>query len=207
MAVRAGEATRVDVTLSPGGTAVVGTISDAIGGPIEGAVVSAARRRGPLDQGQTSAATLTDRDGRYRLSLPPGSYGVAAEHDDYLRAATTIELAAAELTVDLRLVPGGVIEGVVKDVRVSVNASVSYGLFGWLGLESTAVRASVEVDDSLGRLELPVKLLSELLVRVAERFRPRVASEHAQTSLTPGSAWGSRPGPAARGGWRGCRWE
>ena len=114
--VRAGETARLDVTLAAGGTAVVGTISDAMGGPIEGAVVSAARRRGPLDQGQTSAATLTDRDGHYRLSLAPGSYGVAAEHDDYLRAATTIELAAAELTVDLRLVPGGVIEGVVKDV-------------------------------------------------------------------------------------------
>ena len=116
VAVRAGAATQLDITLTAGGTAVVGRVSDAMGGPIEGAVVTAARRRGPLDQGQTSAATLTDRDGRYRLSLAPGSYGLGAAHDDYLRAATSIELAGAELTVDLQLVPGGVVEGVVKDV-------------------------------------------------------------------------------------------
>jgi protocatechuate 3,4-dioxygenase beta subunit len=62
------------------------------------------------------AATLTDRDGRYRLTLAPGSYVVSGEREDYVRATADLEVADLDRTLDLRLVPAGVVEGIVKDV-------------------------------------------------------------------------------------------
>jgi hypothetical protein len=54
---------------------VVGTISDAIGGRSRRGGQRRAPR--PLDQ-PDQRRDAHRRDGRYRLSLPPGSYGVAA---------------------------------------------------------------------------------------------------------------------------------
>lgn len=49
--------------------------------------------------------------------------------------------------------------GVVEDVRVYVNASAIYGVISWLSLESYAVRASIEVPDEEGLLEMPVSVM------------------------------------------------
>jgi hypothetical protein len=113
--VAAGAAARVALTLTVGGHSVTGVVSDASGGPIEGATVTAARREA-LGAGDMIAATLTDRDGRYRLTLAPGSYVVSGEREDYVRATADLEVADLDRTLDLRLVPAGVVEGVVKDV-------------------------------------------------------------------------------------------
>ncbi len=51
--------------------------------------------------------------------------------------------------------------GVVEDVRVYVSASVIYGAFSWLGLEGYSARASIEVPDSAGALEMPAWVLYE----------------------------------------------
>ena len=50
-------------------------------------------------------------------------------------------------------------DGVVKDVQIKVRASLVYGAFSWLSLESNAMRASIEVDDSAGAIDLPVSVL------------------------------------------------
>jgi protocatechuate 3,4-dioxygenase beta subunit len=113
--VAAGAAARVALTLTVGGHSVTGVVSDASGGPIEGATVTAARREA-LGAGDMIAATLTDRDGRYRLTLAPGSYVVSGEREDYVRATADLEVADLDRTLDLRLVPAGVVEGIVKDV-------------------------------------------------------------------------------------------
>ncbi|MBK9034288.1 MAG: carboxypeptidase regulatory-like domain-containing protein [Myxococcales bacterium] len=190
VAVRAGETTRVDLTLTAGGATVSGTVTDAIGGPIEGAVVTAALRRGALDRGQIGAAALTDRDGRYRLSLAPGSYGIVADHDDYLSAATTLELATAPVTLDLRLVPGGVVEGVVKDVATGapVAGAVVRAMGDRLGvLESGGAHASMPTDAS-GRFRVAGLPPGSLGLRARVEADGRQGREAVQVSLGIGEA-------------------
>ena len=113
--VAAGATARVALTLTAGGHDVTGLVTDVSGGPIEGATVSATRRE-TLGRGEIVAAAFTDRDGRYRLTLAPGAYVVSGEREDYVRASANLELADGARTLDLRLVPAGVVEGVVKDV-------------------------------------------------------------------------------------------
>lgn len=64
--LRAGETHRLDFTLDKGGFALRGQVMDAQGGPIGGAIVSAAPRHGLLDGGDDGAAALTDDDGKWR---------------------------------------------------------------------------------------------------------------------------------------------
>lgn len=114
--VRAGATARVDLALAAGGTVVRGTVTDASAGPIEGATVTARIRQGWSGASSATAAALTDGEGRYALSLAPGPYQIAASHPEYVGASASLEVGTAEATLDLQLVPGGALEGVVKDV-------------------------------------------------------------------------------------------
>ena len=129
VAVTAGATTTVDVALAPGGQLVTGTVSDASGGAVEGATVTATPR-GTTGTAWVTAATVTDRDGHYRLGVAAGAYQIEAARDDYLPDSTSVTVADAPVTADLRLVPAGVIEGVVKDVATGApveGAEVSGG--------------------------------------------------------------------------------
>lgn len=113
--LRAGETARVELVLAAGGVTLRGTVSDASSGPIAGATVTASVRQGFFGDAPDGAAALTDDGGRYALTLAAGTYRVRASHAEYVGAAAAIELRDVEVIHDFRLVPGGVIEGVVKD--------------------------------------------------------------------------------------------
>ncbi|HTR49268.1 MAG TPA: carboxypeptidase regulatory-like domain-containing protein [Kofleriaceae bacterium] len=115
LAVGSGEhKTGVDLALAAGGTLVSGTISDVGGGTIAGARVAATEQSlRAFTSHAAPALALSDARGHYELSLPDGSYQLAAGHDDYTQSSRSIELAGKPLVIDFALVPGGRIRGQV----------------------------------------------------------------------------------------------
>jgi hypothetical protein len=113
--LRGGETTKVDLVLAKGGVTLRGTVTDALTGPIAGAVVSAATHDGFFGTRSDGAAAMTDGSGRYVMTLASGAYRVRASHAEYVGSGAQVELRDSEVVQDFRLVPGGVIEGVVKD--------------------------------------------------------------------------------------------
>ena len=87
--------------------AIDGTVTDAAGSPVPGVTIAAIRERiahGILtydytDDGShpTSAPTVTDREGHYRIgSLPEGTYAVLALHDRLQTTTTPAALVAVD---------------------------------------------------------------------------------------------------------------
>lgn len=100
-----------------------------------------------------------------------GGYGVNTCFDADGDGNTTLdetalrwEWAPSELDEDALLEEARALNqdgGVIKDVRVYVNASLIYGAFSWLGLEGYSARATLEVNDGAGALEVPAWVLYE----------------------------------------------
>jgi hypothetical protein len=113
----AGADDAVAIALEPGGRPLTGTVSDASGGPVAAARVGAVRigvdgrARGAI------ATTLTASDGTYRLTVGEGHTIVSVASADYAPQARAIEVGPEGATADFALVPGGVIEGVVRDAQ------------------------------------------------------------------------------------------
>ena len=97
----------LDLALSAGGRQLSGTVNDVGGGPVVGALVTA--------RGIRTAGTFTDDDGKFRLTLPDGAYTVRAAEPDYEPAETHATLAGDSVEVELSLVPGATLAGVVLD--------------------------------------------------------------------------------------------
>jgi hypothetical protein len=96
----------VDIVLEKGGARVNGSVVDATGGPVAHARVRAIRLQSP----RLSLDLVTDADGHFELWVQPGFIALSAEAEGYARA---IQRTTAPTEVELRLVPGGSIEGVV----------------------------------------------------------------------------------------------
>jgi hypothetical protein len=105
----AGADDKVAIKLASGGRLLTGTVSDTTGGPIAGARIDAARLTRLARLGDAVSTTLTGPDGKYRLSV--------AASPDYAPQSRTVEVGPAGAVADFSLVPGGVIEGVVRDDR------------------------------------------------------------------------------------------
>ena len=63
--------------------------------------------------GHADLVTTTKADGTYEMTLPDGSFSLAATHDDYTQSHKRIELAGKPITVDFSLIPGAVLRGQV----------------------------------------------------------------------------------------------
>lgn len=105
----------ITLTLTPGGQPLRGTISDATGGALEGALVRvtplsgiAALRR--LD----GFASLSSDDGAYAIHVAPGRYRVDVSHPDYAPEHRAVDVGPGAQSQDFALVPMGVIEGIVR---------------------------------------------------------------------------------------------
>jgi len=113
----AGEDGAVELVLGGGGRTLSGTVSDTSGGPIAGARVDAARLDNHVRPSDAVASALTGADGKYQLTVAEGQLLVAARSADYAPQARYVELGPNGAVADFALVPGGVIEGVVRDER------------------------------------------------------------------------------------------
>jgi protocatechuate 3,4-dioxygenase beta subunit len=92
-------------------------VSDATGGPIAGARIDAARLSSFAEPGDAVATATTAADGKYRMTVAEGALQVAASSPDYAPQARRVEVGPAGAVADFALVPGGVIEGLVRDER------------------------------------------------------------------------------------------
>lgn len=88
------------------GRALHGTVTDASGGAVAGAHIEAGEAR-----------ALTNADGTYAMLVKEGTLLVAASSPDYAPQARYVVVGATGATADFALVPGGVIEGIVRDEK------------------------------------------------------------------------------------------
>jgi hypothetical protein len=109
------------ITLELGGVELSGTVVDATGGAIAGALVAAesvpsveavASRRVEGALARLHAATLSDSSGAFRVRVPPGPLVVSAQADAYSRASLRLEPPFSDVT--LVLAPGSEIVGRVR---------------------------------------------------------------------------------------------
>lgn len=113
--LHAGEVLDVELELAAGGRTLSGTVTDASGGPIAGARIDAAKLGAVAQRSDAVASTLTGDDGRYTLTVAEGQLLVAASEPSYAPQSRYVEVGSAGAKADFQLVPGGVIEGVVRD--------------------------------------------------------------------------------------------
>ena len=117
-----------NLTLTAGGHAVRGVVSDVGGGPVGGALVSITR----LDDGnvirldRTPAGVMTDDEGRFATTLPDGTYMAAASHPEYVQLEDMFEVDGGPRAVDFALTPAATVEGVVlaRDTGEAVAGAI-----------------------------------------------------------------------------------
>ncbi len=119
LAVVTGRADRVKLVLAFGGQTLTGTVTDMTGGVIAGARVDAARLHLNAKAGSEIAVAFSDNAGRYKLAVGTGEVFVAATHPEYVSQTRYVDLGVGGATTNFALVPGGAIEGVVRDVQTN----------------------------------------------------------------------------------------
>src|SRR5215470_8955005 len=146
---------RLAIKLAPGGRTLTGTVSDATGGPIAGARIDAARLSSFAEASDAIATATTGADGKYRMTVAEGALQVAASSPDYAPQARRVEVGPTGAVADFALVPGGVIEGVVRDERSHepvAGASVLARRGAAMLLAETGARRAVTGSDGRFRL-------------------------------------------------------
>ncbi len=98
--------------------AVTGTVKDADGKPVAGALVTAlAEGKGtPGKGGKAVTQAAVAADGTYRIGLPAGKWDLVASADGRLRVMTTVDLTAGPATADLAMGGQGVPALQVREV-------------------------------------------------------------------------------------------
>lgn len=114
-ALAAGETVRIELTLALGGRTLSGVVTDASGGPIAGARIDAAKLGPMVRPVDAVASAITAADGKYTLTVAEGQLLVAASEPSYAPQSRFVDVGADGATASFSLVPGGVIEGVVRD--------------------------------------------------------------------------------------------
>ncbi len=122
----AGAAVDLALTLVVGGRNLTGVVTDATGGPVAGARIDAARLGGMMRPGRAVATTLTGADGRYALSVAEGQIMVEVASADYAAQSRYVEVGPTGATADFQLVPGGAIEGIVRDAQTKQVVAGAY---------------------------------------------------------------------------------
>ncbi len=123
----------VRVEMEPGAT-VAGRVTDALGRPVEDAMVMVSEAGSFFSFGSMST---TDGEGRYRLTgVPPGRQSVTARHDDYQTTTRELEVELGDNQLDLLFEGGATISGrVVSDSGEPVVGAavelVSHSVTGW----------------------------------------------------------------------------
>lgn len=108
LSVVGGQLADVDVMLSAGGALVTGTITDDEHKPIAGARVLA-----HAEVGEETLIAISGSDGRYRLGVLPGSYGLEVTHEDYCRAWHDVTAGDEPSSQNVVLMLAGTVRGQV----------------------------------------------------------------------------------------------
>ncbi len=119
LAVAAARDDRVQLVLAAGGQTLTGTVTDMTGGVIAGARIDAAQLHLNAKVGRAISVAFSDHEGRYKLAVGAGAILVAASHPEYASQSRYVDLGSGGATADFALVPGGAIEGVVRDSQTN----------------------------------------------------------------------------------------
>jgi hypothetical protein len=114
--VRSGTTTNVGVVRLPRTTVVHGTVSDATGSPIGGAVVSA-RAAAAIPFAAPADEVVTNAVGAFDLAgVSPGMVEITVRHPDYAEAVAGLAVQVGQEAAPLRitLARGGRLEGLVR---------------------------------------------------------------------------------------------
>ncbi|MBC8074398.1 MAG: carboxypeptidase regulatory-like domain-containing protein, partial [Deltaproteobacteria bacterium] len=137
----------VDLTLRPGGAAVRGTVVDATGGAIEGALVRPGRE-------VTAVFTRSDAEGRFTLWLDGSdSPELSASVEGYAEGSAPL-VWPGENDVEIALTPEAIIEGVVIDEAGDTVAGVAVVSRAPLEFLQSIDEVPVVVTDASGRFVL-----------------------------------------------------
>lgn len=165
------------LSVTTGGNALEGTITDIGGGPVEGALVQAFDRA-PTEAERVAYGAITDAEGHYRMMLPDGRWTLEAGGDDYSPAHKNVQLARGPGHADFVLVPGAEIHGRVVERgtdRPVAGATVGFSRRARHGksrsFDTSGPRETVVTDDR-GRFVL----------------RPLEPAEYALHAAAPGLA-------------------
>lgn len=109
----------------PGEAPVTGTVVDALGGPVPGALLSATNT-----QDEVLAVATSDEAGRFRLELASGAVRVTARADGYSRQARQVEapftglrlVLAAAASINGRVIAKGTLAPVADVLVTTVDA-------------------------------------------------------------------------------------
>ena len=118
----------LDLSLSPGGYTVQGTVSDIGGGPVEDVLVQVTRldQDSPFNFDRPALGVSTDDDGRFSIQLPDGQYSLTTFHLDYVDAEERLRIDGGPRTIDLTITPAASIEGRVlaRDTGEPVEGAI-----------------------------------------------------------------------------------
>jgi len=155
------------LTLLEGGAAITGSVRDALGGTIAGAVVRAAS--GAEDD--VVAVALSSSDGTFRLELPPGRVLVSVEADGYSSEPISVSAPARGLFIVLAPASSLVGRVLVAGSRApAAGVTVSATTTSW---PSHSVRSVVSAVDGSFRLTgLSAGVYS--LLAASDQFRGEV---------------------------------
>jgi hypothetical protein len=127
--VAAGTRASIDLTLGAAAPVLRGTVSDATGGGIAGAVVTVAAMPGVLGaDSERAIAALTDAQGHFETSAVPGRYQVETRHPEYIGDTRAVDVGPDGAELAIQLAPGAVVEGRVID---RAGGSVAAATVGW----------------------------------------------------------------------------
>src|SRR5262245_2865865 len=100
---------------SPTTFTISGTVSDDTGRPVASAHVSVGRRFSKTGPG---FAATTDSSGFFSGGLPPGEYLLGVSKDGFQQIASREVVVEGNLRLDLTLVPGVIVSGIVSETGV-----------------------------------------------------------------------------------------
>jgi RNA polymerase sigma-70 factor (ECF subfamily) len=153
LAVVAARNDHVRLVLAPGGRALTGVVTDMTGGVVAGARIDAVRLDAHAKAGDAIAVAFSDHDGRYKLAVKGGAIIVAASHPEYAAQTRYVDLGTGGATANFALVPGGAIEGVVRDARTNqpVPGAAVYAASDAPPVELADVNEHAIVADAAGK--------------------------------------------------------
>ena len=112
-----GAAVELAIVLPAGGRTLSGTVTDATGGPVVGARIDAAKLGNMMRPGRAVATAVSGADGKYAVAVAEGQLMVEVSSPDYAAQSRYVEVGPSGAVADFQLVPGGAIEGIVRDAR------------------------------------------------------------------------------------------
>ena len=118
--------TPVAPTPSPTTFTVSGTVSDDSGRPVASALVSVGRR---LSKTGPGFAVTTDSSGFFRGGLPPGEYLLGVSKDGFHEIAGREVVVEGDLRLDVTLVPGVIVGGIVSETGVGPLGGATVSAF------------------------------------------------------------------------------